>query len=64
MSRITFAQKLVPKGYQIVSEYAIDWLFRVHPAVYAGFYERADMEHHSREKELAEAKELLEEAKP
>jgi len=40
MSKLEFAQKVCPEGYQIISEVAISYLYHNHPEAYKGFYER------------------------
>lgn len=42
MSKLDFAAKVLPSGYQIVSNEAITWLYENYPEVYKGFYERVD----------------------
>jgi hypothetical protein len=40
MSKMDFAARVLPKGFQVVSEDAIKWLYDNYPEAYQGFYDR------------------------
>ncbi len=43
MSKLEFVQRMVPRGYQIVSEVAIRWLYKNHRDVYDAFTKRVSI---------------------